>query len=143
MTFDEWYDNTWNLGKGVKEIAGTIWDAITEEFQRNPPDGLYRIAEEVEVRPYSTWDETQKGKVVVLYGSLWTDSHECIRRKPAWVPKDGEPVLFECNGKSWHGIIENDSIMSCDVWTKLLSALQLGEVKPYKPGFTGKPWDEV
>ena len=138
MTFDEWYDNTWNLGKGVKEIAGTIWDAITEEFQRNPPDGLYRIAEEVEVRPYSTWDETQKGKVVVLYGSLWTDSHECIRRKPAWMPKENEPVFVEVNGKATIGVwgtgyvhVGNDP------------GLRFSEVKPYDPTKVGKPWDEV
>ena len=97
----------------------------------------------MEVRPYSTWDETKKGKVVVLYGSLWTDSHECIRRKPAWVPKDGEPVLFEWDGKAWPGIVERDSIISRTYINELIDALQDGRVKPYKKGCSGKPWDEV
>jgi hypothetical protein len=31
MKFDEWYDDTWNLGSVVKEIAETAWDAAMEE----------------------------------------------------------------------------------------------------------------
>jgi hypothetical protein len=133
-----WYEREGFAIFPAKDQAFRLWIAAMEEFKCNPPEGLYRIGEEVEVRPYSTWDETQKGKVVVLYGSLWTDSHECIRRKPAWMPKENEPVFVEVNGKATIGVWGTGYV---HVGSE--PGLRFSEVKPYDPTKVGKPWNEV
>jgi hypothetical protein len=137
MKFDEWYDNTWNLGKGVKEITETAWEAAMEEFKRNPPEGLYRIREEV----------LANGKPGVVLVALNDNTHNCnpgsIRRKPAWVLKDGELVLFEYNGKAYPGVVEDGWVLSIDMRYSMTWANTASLVKPYKKGCVGKPWDEV
>jgi len=132
MTFDEWYRKHWDLGINIEAIAKSAWNAAMEEFQRNPPEGLYRISEEV----------LANGKPGVVLVALNDNTHNCnpvsVRRKPAWMPKENEPVFVEVNGKATIGVwgtgyvhVGNDP------------GLRFSEVKPYNPAKIGKPWDEV
>jgi hypothetical protein len=137
MKFDEWYDDTWNLGSVVKEIAETAWNAAMEEFKRNPPEGLYRIGEEV----------VANGKPGVVLVAVNDNTHNCnpgsIRRKPAWFPKDGEAVLFEDNNIACPGIVVDNQIMWGRSWVPLLGVLHGDRVRPFKKEFVHKPWNEV
>ncbi len=132
MTFDAWYRKHWDLGINIEAIAKSAWNAAMEEFQRNPLEGLYRISEEV----------LANGKPGVVLVALNDNTHNCnpvsVRRKPAWMPKENEPVFVEVNGKATIGVwgtgyvhVGNDP------------GLRFSEVKPYDPTKVGKPWDEV
>jgi len=130
--FLEWYEREGFAILPAKDRAFRLWIATMEEFQRNPPEGLYRISEEV----------LANGKPGVVLVALNDNTHNCnpvsVRRKPAWMPKENEPVFVEVNGKATIGVwgtgyvhVGNDP------------GLRFSEVKPYNPAKIGKPWDEV
>jgi hypothetical protein len=135
MTFDAWYRKHWDLGINIEAIAKSAWNAAMEDSQRNPPKGLYRIGEEVELLDDGTW---VNATVVADNASQYIINPAEVRRKPVWVPKDGEEVLFNRCG-----------ITCLGVWHKGNLYYSSGilheehEIRPVDYDKVGKPWDEV
>lgn len=88
MGFENWFRKQHDL-EAFKDIARKAWDAATAEAWKNPPEGWYRIGEEV-----CACGE-HSAQIVALDESNqnWTACPAKVRRKPAWEPKDGEAVF--------------------------------------------------
>lgn len=104
------------------------------------PEGYFKIGEKVEAR-----DRTHKwvrGKIGLGCGVFLDDATTEVRRIPAWVPKEGESVLFEnCVFKSAVGVYVKGSIYlgrtKQDASKMKLKQFDGDESK------IGKPWSEI
>ena len=151
MTFDAWYRKHWDLGINIEAIAKSAWNAAMEEFQRNSiekikdmhaevigkyirnkKEELYEIGEAVLVNGKPGVVLAHEGNGTVTYNP------NNVRRKPAWMPKENEPVFVEVNGKATIGVWGTGYVHVGNN-----PGLRFSEVKPYNPAKIGKPWDEV
>ena len=149
--FLEWYEREGFAILPAKDRAFRLWIATMEEFQRNSiekikdmhaevigkyirnkKEELYEIGEEVLVNGKPGVVLAHEGNGTVTYNP------NNVRRKPAWMPKENEPVFVEVNGKATIGVWGTGYVHVGNN-----PGLRFSEVKPYNPAKIGKPWDEV
>ena len=144
MTFEEWFDRDCECGKAdkrtrvsIKDYARGIWDAATEEVKKDH----FKIGEEVERQ--NAWTHWEEARIVACSAEECSLCEGRIRRIPAWEPKDGEVVLAKSkSGKAFYAVSAGgiDIYDNSDMVSGILEAY---DIKPWKPGCQGKPWDEV
>ena len=105
-------------------------------------DKKYRIGEGVEYMLDSSEGYKQAHIGLILPGDPEVAFND-VRRKPAWKPKDNEPVLFRSpSGRTCAGVYSYPNGVSGRVShsTKVQDADNL-EMRPYNPDLVDTPWD--
>ena len=131
--------------------------------ESNPDDGVFRIGEEVECRGAGGLWYSGKVGVVIDKTQVAVAENTQVRRKSAWKPKDGEAVLWNCQGiamrGTWDGfkvvLDDGTSVMRpCPLKYKnridhgftldsLSPWMDMKDLKPFDACKIGKPWSEI
>lgn len=127
------------LSEVFAEAWNTAWSAAME--QKDPPEGYYKIGEEVEINirgekyKKATVCAVKQGRVYALPDS--------IRRIPALEPKDGEAVLAKSkSGKAFYAVSAGGIYIYNNI-CPVSGIIEAYDIKPWKPDCQGKPWGEV
>lgn len=163
--FEEWYDRDRHFLN--KEVMKSVWEAcleangIGEDYSNPPnkpcghesdkpcdcelnreepriPDGYFKIGEKIECK--TRIHDWQEGVVVATCKSLQTELPEHVRRIPAWVPKDGEAVLYHHpKGISVAGVYSDGRVY----YDETYGAASKEDMRPFNASKIGKPWSEI
>jgi len=140
LSFEEWekYTNT-------TETSGSqYWKDIFDKARQ----GVIPADRAIEVPPVSEWPEQAKGIVLSYTSGVeddWSPSRLTVgyfsRPTPQWSPKEGEPCLFEDEGRAVAGFIFNGQLFARGLmvadWKKTR------KTSPFRPEVIGLSWGEI
>lgn len=129
-------------------VPGSWWmgwkDCIEHLYSLSPfvPEGYFRIGEEVDYKlpQDQIW---YQGKMAVFDESRWDGLYAMppkveVRRRPAWEPKDGEPILYEYGGYVQVGVFKDNKVYARDMVFNYKM-----KMRPFSADAWGKPWSEI
>lgn len=145
MEYDKEFEAAYRLVKPQSEGVFSMHDVALAVWQAARKDH-YRIGEEVE----SYGDDGWKLSMVTATreGIGFTEKPECVRRIPAWRPKEGEAVFLFTGHENRVHIGRFDGF---EAYGRYKVITQSGEcartnancIKPFSADKIGKPWEEI